>query len=222
MWPHCIAFDFDGTLVDSAPGVLSALAHALTQNGMQAQVALTTDIIGPPLRHTLALISGTNQPALLDGLAQAFKQHYDSESCRLTPPYPGIVHLLDELRRHATPLLLVTNKRGLPTRLILSQLSWLSRFVGLYCLDEHPDCADKAALLTKALHSHEQDPATTPYVGDTEGDAQAAAANGMPMIWAAWGYGGMPAPRHTIARTPDELWMLLSSAPPRESSCPAP
>lgn len=210
--PRAIAFDFDGTLVDSAPGILSGMALALEKNQIQPAVPLDAGIIGPPLRATLALVSGQEDDALLDRLVADFKQCYDGSGYRATAPYPGIGAALAQLVERGHALYLATNKRGTPTRLILDHFGWTPLFSAVYALDEHADCADKKQMLAKMLADHHLSASTTPYVGDTDADAAAARHNGMPYIHVAWGYGENPA-QGSICHNGAELASLLESAP---------
>lgn len=205
---RAIAFDFDGTLVDSAPGILSGLRLALEKNRIDPAVPLDAGLIGPPLRATLARLAGSDDGALLDTLAADFKRCYDGGGYRDTRVYPGIGEALAALRQRAYTLYLATNKRGAPTRLILDHLGWTPLFAGIYCLDEHPGCENKAQMLGEILARHALPAADTPYVGDTEGDAQAARHHGMPYIHAAWGY-GEPAAARSICAQPAELLAAL-------------
>lgn len=186
----CVVFDFDGTLVDSAPGILTAMGLALKEHNIPPRVALEPGIIGPPLLKTLALISGTNDDAILTALAASFKRHYDGYGYRETVPYDGIDQTLRELKAAGMTLMLATNKRGAPTRLILDYLDWVAVFDAVYCLDEYPDCKNKEGMLTRLLLEQNLAPASSPYVGDTDGDRLAAQANGMPFVYVMWGYGG--------------------------------
>lgn len=207
----CVVFDFDGTLVDSAPGILTAMGLALEAHGMAPKVALEPGIIGPPLLKTLSLVSGKNDDATLATLAASFKQHYDGQGYRDTVAYDGIDQALRELHSYGTRLMLATNKRGAPTRLILDYLDWVSLFDAVYCLDEYPDCANKGSMLARLIAERELVPANTHYVGDTDGDRQAAQANRMPFVYVTWGYGSEPAASNDAActHTAEELSAYL-------------
>jgi phosphoglycolate phosphatase len=212
---RAVAFDFDGTLVDSAPSILKSMALALAENQLDPVIPLHDGIIGPPLRTTLALISGSQDAAQLDRLAADFKRCYDSGGYRETRPYPGIDDALRYLHEQGITLYLATNKRGTPTRLILNHFGWMPWFSSIYCLDEHPDCSGKKQMLGKILDEQRLSPARTPYVGDTEADADAARAQDMPYIHVAWGYG--PDRSTTIGGAtcdrPEDLPELLEKAP---------
>lgn len=185
----CVIFDFDGTLVDSAPGILSSITLALAAQGIESRVPLVSEIIGPPLLQTLALVSGIDTPADLAELTTEFKRFYDQEAYRDTIPYPGIDGALRELHQAGIPLHIATNKRARPTRLILDHLGWTTLFESVYCLDENPDCSGKTEMLGKQLKEQSITSGTTLYVGDTNGDALAAKSNHIPFLHVAWGYG---------------------------------
>jgi phosphoglycolate phosphatase len=213
---RAVAFDFDGTLIDSAPSILSGMRYALDKNKIPPIVPLDPDIIGPPLRITLSRISGSTDASLLTQLIADFKHGYDSSGFRDTVAYQGIPELLNRLHGDGCRLYLATNKRGIPTRLILDYLGWHSWFSAVYCLDEHPDCIDKTQLLGKLLLENRLVPSTTPYVGDTESDASAAIHHHMPYLHVAWGYGRqlsqLSSPIYPCS-TPNQLQSLLERSP---------
>ncbi|HEY6896842.1 MAG TPA: HAD hydrolase-like protein [Rhodocyclaceae bacterium] len=216
----CVVFDFDGTLVDSARGILTGMALALQSHHITPRVALEPGIIGPPLLQTLRLISGLEDDTALGALAAEFKRCYDGGGYRNTDPYPGVTGALQELHAYGTPLYLATNKRGTPTRLILDHLGWAPLFSAVYCLDECVDCADKAAMLARLLSSRALAAPNALYVGDTDSDARAAAANGMPYIHVAWGYGGDETNIGTLCSSPEELPALALRLLPQGYACP--
>jgi phosphoglycolate phosphatase len=189
-----VAFDFDGTLVDSAPGIVRSLVLALEKNSIKPAVPVDEGLIGPPLPVLLARLVGRDDANRLDTLLADFRQCYDGGACLEARIYPGIETALVELRRRGYDLYLATNKPGVPTRQLLEHFGWTSLFCGLYCLDEQAGCDNKAQMLGRMLKTHGLAPQQTIYVGDTEGDACSAAIHGIPYIHVAWGYGGATDP----------------------------
>ncbi len=210
---RAIAFDFDGTLVDTAPGILRGISLALDRNRVRPVLPLDRRLIGPPLPVTLAKVAGTDDPHLLDALNGDFIHFYDGGACVDSLAFPGLGETLVELRLRGHGLYLVTNKRGRPTQRILDHLGWSALFKAVYCLDEHADCPGKEQLLAKVIAAHTLGAAATPYVGDTDGDALSARANAMPYIHVAWGYGDLPDPKpDRICTDPGELLSMIGSA----------
>jgi len=192
--PQALLFDFDGTLVDSAPSVLAALEHALRHCGVTPRVPFTPSLIGPPLRRTLATLAGSEDAGLLDQLAAAFRDEYDSRGYRLTAVYPGVPDLLGALHDAGIALYIVTNKRIKPTRLILEHLDWTRWFGGVYALDAlQPAAPHKSALVREVLQRHHLAAEATWMIGDSAEDRQSALANGLRFFAATWGYGSASA-----------------------------
>lgn len=188
--PRTVLFDFDGTLIDSAKSVLASLTHALHAEGVRPRVDLGPHLIGPPLRRTLTTLVGDETPALIERLAQRFREHYDAESYRATEVFEGVPELLQQLRRANIALYIVTNKRVSATRRILEHLGWHDWFRGVYALDAfEPALPHKPAVVAAVLQQHGLAPDFTWMVGDSEEDERAARVNGLPFFAARWGYG---------------------------------
>jgi len=189
--PAAILFDFDGTLIDSATSVLAGLQHALTSASIEARCALDASIIGPPLRLTLAKLAGSDEPTLIDRLASAFREHYDTDGYKHTEVYEGVSAMLQTLHDAGIALYIVTNKRILPTLRILDHLGWRDWFEAVYALDAlQPPAANKPQLVASVMQKHTLVADHTWMVGDSEEDRRSAEANALRFFAASWGYGG--------------------------------
>lgn len=185
-----ILFDFDGTLVDSAPAILVCFSRVLQKHGLKACRSIDTSLIGPPLRQTLAALVGQSDPVLLDTLSASFKEIYDTEACLETPAYVGCQATLEHLFEQGFNLAIATNKRLFPTQKIITALGWEHLFIEVFASDSHPGCyVDKSGMVASLLHTRAIPSQAAIYIGDTEGDSQAAAANGIDFWPVAWGYG---------------------------------
>ena len=188
---NSVIFDLDGTLVDSADGILASFAAAFEHCDRTPVQALGPHIIGPPLLPTLCLLAGTDEASVLDPLAAAFKAHYDSAGFRETRVYPGVDAMLKKLAPTQLQLYIATNKRQLPTGRIIDHLQWRPYFQAIYSLDSpRPALPSKGALIQHLLHAHGLPAAATLYVGDRDDDAVASAQAGTPFFHATWGYEG--------------------------------
>ncbi len=147
-----VLFDLDGTLIDSAPAILASFRQAFETTGVAPARSIDEDIIGPPLMEALALLCDSTDPALLERLAAAFKAGYDTSGYRATQAYAGVGEMLRELRAGGQRLSIATNKRILPTRLILDHLGWRDLFEAVYALDLfEPRLPHKAAMVGRLL-----------------------------------------------------------------------
>lgn len=185
-----LIFDLDGTLIDSAPSILACMEKVIVDAGYTPVLPLQVGLIGPPLMSTLATITGSSDSKLLQTLAAAFKDRYDSEGLRSTTPYPGIPDTLRQLHARGMKLHLATNKRSRPTLAILAMLGWHELFLSVTCQDSvTPGYAHKTLMLEHQLAEQGIDPSGAVYIGDTREDGSAAAANGLHFIAVDWGYG---------------------------------
>lgn len=185
-----IIFDLDGTLIDSAPSILSSLAMVLDEAGIASRAPLTSSLIGPPLQETLSILTGVHDPDLIHTYVESFKRHYDGGGYKETRVYSGVAEMLVVLRSSGFSLHLATNKRYAPTMLILDYLGWGSFFQSVYALDLFdPRLPDKSALLGALLDEHALLPGDAIYIGDKAEDGQAAEKNDLEFLGVAWGYG---------------------------------
>ncbi|MCC9009235.1 HAD family hydrolase [Pseudomonas putida] len=203
-----VLFDFDGTLVDSAPAILACFARVLKAHGLQAMYPIDASLIGPPLRQTLATLSGSSDAALLDALSASFKDIYDAEACLETAAYAGCQVALEQLHQQGFNLSIATNKRLLPTQRIIAALGWQGLFSEVYASDSYPDrYSDKAGMIAALLEDGGIAAQSALYIGDTVADGRAAAANGVEFWPVAWGYGQfasheqpLPSPQQLLER----------------------
>lgn len=213
-----IIFDLDGTLIDSSKSILAGFAGAFAAEGLSPAVALAPEIIGPPLKETLAMLAGSRDVVLVDRLAGHFKAHYDNVGYRETTVFAGIPEMLAGLAEMGVPLHIATNKRLIPTRRILDHLGWTAYFRTVRALDAwSPAAANKAEMIARQLREEALTPASTLYVGDREEDFFAARANHLPFALAAWGYGGAPEIAEcTPLKRPAELLTLAARGRPAD------
>ena len=200
-----IIFDLDGTLIDSAPAILASFREVFAAAGIQPVRPIDESVIGPPLKETLALITGSEDVQLLADLAARFAAIYDTTGLLATRAYAGVDALLRQLAGSGLALSIATNKRIFPTRKILEHLGWAAIFRHVYALDLFdPRLPDKATMIGRLLLDQRIPREQTIYVGDREEDGLAARDNDLPFLAATWGYGSL---------TPQEIqpgWGLLA------------
>lgn len=184
-----ILFDLDGTLIDSAPGIIAGFSAALLQNGVSPICELSEELIGPPLDETLRIISGISDLVILNKLADSFKEHYDGAGYKKTLLFEGVNDMLHTLHASGYTLHIATNKRLKPTLLILEYFGWSKIFTSTYALDSAgPRYTNKIEMLSHQLNEQEISPKTAVYVGDSKGDRIASEKNNLHFIQADWGY----------------------------------
>jgi phosphoglycolate phosphatase len=184
-----IIFDLDGTLVDSAPPILSCLKNALENEGISPVIPISHSIVGPPLRETLQLISGEKDDYILSKLVDHFKKYYDTVAFKDTKKFDGISKLLKDLSSQDVHLYIATNKRLKPTELILDYFNWSNYFDAVYASDSRsPSFSNKSEMIKVLLQDYKICSKLAIYVGDRIDDMRAAENNQIEFIAALWGY----------------------------------
>lgn len=213
-----IIFDLDGTLIDSAPGIIGCFRQILEDRALQTVRPLDDSLIGPPLRDTLRALTGlADDDHRLDLLVEDFKSHYDRAACLTTPAYAGITPALEALKARGINLHIATNKRILPTQRIVENLGWEELFTSVYARDSFsPPLKSKAQLIQRLLLEQGISADHSIYVGDTQEDGKSARENEMPFWAVLWGYGQFDEDEenaflHRLA-TPAELVSTLNHA----------
>ncbi len=184
-----VLFDLDGTLVDSAPGIMAGFSIALSLHGVVPACELSKAVIGPPLDETLRTISGISDAAMLEDLAASFRAYYDEKGYQKTLLFEGVDDMLLSLLDRGYNLHITTNKRLKPTMLILDYFGWKKIFSSVCALDSiQPRYKNKTEMLSNQLIQQGIAPKNAVYVGDSEGDRIAAQENSLYFIRADWGY----------------------------------
>ncbi|MBC7618347.1 MAG: HAD family hydrolase [Candidatus Saccharibacteria bacterium] len=188
---NSVIFGLDGTLIDSAPGILQSFAVAFEKNGITPRLPWSTALIGPPLHEIISMQCGSQDSTLLELIKAAFIDSYDSEGFRLSTPFSGIQTMLEKLSSKNIKLFIATNKRIKPTQYILSHLNWRSKFQGVFGIDSiaSPQTFDKNTVIQHITSQFKLSYKRTLYVGDRYEDYQAATAAGIDFALAAWGFG---------------------------------
>jgi phosphoglycolate phosphatase len=231
-----IAFDLDGTLIDSAGGIAHALNAALADEGLPAFALDTVRAwIGDGPDALIARALATRELAAIDTYELAVRLRRGFDTATLHAPmlgnvvFDGIHRTVAELATQR-PLVVVTNKPTPLARAVLQEAGLLRFFESVHGADTPLQRKPSPLLLRQAAHALGVAPGRVLMVGDGAVDIAAALAAGSHAAWAGWGYGPMPgqAPADVWQlATPNELLLQLAMpvAPTtnidsRRSSCP--
>ena len=211
MTPKAILFDLDGTLTDSAEGIINSVTLALTHFGLPVpDREYMKAFVGPPLRGIL--ISHGVRPEDVEEAMTIFRSRYLTVGKYENKPYPGIREMLECLRSHGHKLYVATSKPEIQAVDILEHFD-LARYFDLIAGAAMDKARDTKAAVIAYLLEQAGDMTQAVMVGDTAFDVTGAAAHGIPTIGVAWGYGKVAemeaAGAAAIAKDPGELLALL-------------
>jgi phosphoglycolate phosphatase len=130
---EAIVWDLDGTLVDSAPDLASALNGVLDMRGFAGHsLATVRTMIGngvPKLvERGFNAVGIPPDPAQLEVLVSLFVKEYTACATENTRPYPHVVETLERLRAMNLPMGVCTNKPEDFARQILVDLGLSAYF----------------------------------------------------------------------------------------------
>ncbi|MEQ8434185.1 MAG: HAD-IA family hydrolase [Oceanicaulis sp.] len=192
-----IAFDLDGTLVDTAPDLVRALNAAVVADGLEpVPIAAVRAMVG---RGARALIRRAYERAgapdlsdeALEQRLDVFMDSYRAGIADLSRPFDGVLEALDLFAESGAELSVCTNKPTSLARALLETLGMAERFVRITGPEDTPEKKPDPRHLESAIGGKADD--RTVLVGDSEPDAQAARAAGAWCVIFEDGYSEKPA-----------------------------
>ncbi|MFC1778371.1 phosphoglycolate phosphatase [Pseudomonadota bacterium] len=195
--PTAIVWDLDGTLVDSAPDLASALNTVLDMRGFfTLSINEVRAMIGngvPKLVergfNAVGVRLDTDQ---LDELVAIFAKQYAACATERTRPYPHIVETLEEIHAMNIPMGVCTNKPEAFTRQILEGLGLAKYFSSVVGGDSTSTRKPDPQPVLACLRGLVSEPASSLMIGDSVHDVHAAHAAGVTIGVVPWGYRSAP------------------------------
>lgn len=201
-----IAFDLDGTLVESAPDLIGAVNAILIAEGFEPLPyhegrPLISRGARRVLQYGLAAAGAQDPAARADALFDRFLAHYCAHIADESRPFPGVVGALKVLKAAGAKLVVCTNKPTDLSRSLLVELDMAGLIDDVVGVDAVSAIKPDAAHLIEAVAAVGGDLARALMVGDADTDAGCARAAGTPLILVDFGYTEIPA----AALAPDIL-----------------
>lgn len=189
MKPESLIFDIDGTLWDSRALVAEGYNIQLEKEGLSH---LKVDAA------RLKALFGKVMTEIADELFPGFppEERYPlMERCMLTENaylhtnpckigYPGIYETVAELAKDYRLFIVSNSQQGYP-ELCLQKLGIAPYFQGHLCFGDTGTCKGDTIRTLMEKYSITD----CAYIGDTQGDCEAADRAGIPFIWVTYGFG---------------------------------
>lgn len=193
-----IAFDLDGTLVDTAPDLIGTLNFLLAEEGVAPfPLDQARPFIGKGARWLIergfAEAGAPLAPERLPGLFDRFIARYLDHIADESRPYPGCIEALDTLKGAGAKLCVCTNKLTGLSASLLDALGIADRFEVIVGADAAPAIKPDPRHLAAAVDAVGGEMRRAVLVGDAATDAGAARAAGAGLILVSFGYTEIPA-----------------------------
>ena len=187
--PHydAILFDVDGTLIDSAPGILNTLEVVFRDMGVDLTNVNLRRYIGPPLRKSFA--EHFSDPAKIEEATERYRVIYHEKGSHEGGAYPGVPEMLRRLKDAGFTLCTATCKPTEVVTPILEEqgIAGYFAFVGGASMDESRDT--KTDVIRYVLSQPALQGKRVLMVGDRSDDLQGAANCGLDAAGVLYGYG---------------------------------
>jgi phosphoglycolate phosphatase len=169
-----LAFDWDGTLIDSIGWIVQCLQYAARTCGEEEPGdAAARGVIGLSLTNAFGTLFPLSSPAERQALIAGYRELYFSHATRPEDLFPGVAEMLEQFRSRGYRLAVATGKATDGLRLALEG-------AGVASLFDATRCAEQTASKPDPLMLHEimtdlgAAPERVLMVGDSVHDLQMA------------------------------------------------
>jgi phosphoglycolate phosphatase len=195
--PGTVVFDLDGTLVDTAPDLISALNHVLEREGLPpVPLHSARNMIGAGARRLIERgLELEGRSVGLDDITRLtgdFIDYYAAHIADASRPFDGLEGALDDLETRGYRLAVCTNKLEWLSKLLLDQLGLSSRFSAICGADTFGVSKPDPAILQQTIARAGGLLSSAIMVGDAGPDIGVARRAGIPVIGVEFGYTDVP------------------------------
>lgn len=182
-------FDMDGTLLDSAPGVVNGFKEALAHFGRPWPEDFDIrPCLGPPLNWSFTVKLDVPSEQVEEAIA-AYREYYGRRGIFEAELYPGVKELLTDLNEAGVQVCLATTKYSVMAEKMMDHfgLRPLIRHAAMATVNQTKSA--KKEMLLDLLERCGGRPREAVMIGDTRYDAEGAVAAGTDFIGVTYGYG---------------------------------
>ena len=209
MKAESLIFDIDGTLWDSRALVAEGYNIQLRREGLERLSVTAEDFLplfGKVMTEIADVIFAELPPEqrypLMDRCMDTENRYLHENPCKIG--YPGIRETLEALAKSHRLFIVSNSQQGYP-ELCIEKLGLTPYISGHLCFGDTG--TEKGETIRRLMEKHHITSAV--YIGDTQGDLDAARQAGIPFVLAAYGFGD-PESWEARIETPEQLLQLFS------------
>lgn len=184
-----LIFDIDGTLWDSRAIVAEGYNLQLEKEGL-SRLAVNAEelrpLFGKVMTEIADILFAEIPPAERYGLMERcmLTENAHIRSCPGPEGYPGVRQTMEALAKTHRLFIVSNSQQGYP-ELCMGKLGIAPYFQGHLCFGDTG--TGKGQTIRTLMEKYGITSAV--YIGDTQGDRDAATEAGIPFLWAAYGFG---------------------------------
>lgn len=203
-----VLFDLDGTLTESAPGIINSVKYAFSHYGITDYDEKELEsFVGPPLTDSFMRYCGFSAEKAAEAV-EVYREYFREKGMFENSVYPGVRECLEKLKANGLRLGVATSKPKPFCDAILKRFGLFDFFEVIEGIPLDGEGMTKTEVISKAISAFGS-PASAEIVmvGDRQYDVEGAADNGIACIGVLYGYGSRKelAEAYKVCRTPEEV-----------------
>ncbi len=183
-----VVFDLDGTLTDSALGIINTIKYSLDKMNVDYSNVNLNTFIGPPLLDSYMNELGMTKKDALKAI-DYYQERFSTIGKFENKVYDGIIEMLEKLKSVGYTLLIATTKPEIFAIEIAKHFNFYNYFDVITGGSLDQKLSDKAEILDIALNRNNTDRSSAIMVGDRMHDVIGAHKNNLSCIGITYGYG---------------------------------
>ena len=190
----CVAFDLDGTLIDSGPDLLDSLNFVLQKNHLNTiDSSIIGNLVGggaeAMIRRGYAYLNKKLEEKIIPELINQFLEYYESNCTKKTKLYPNILEILKSIKEKEIKICICTNKRQYLAEKIIKELQIDNFFDVIVGSQKSVQLKPSTEMLEIFLKKLLLKPKDVIFIGDSTKDIIPANILGMTSVFVKYGYG---------------------------------
>lgn len=184
-----LLFDLDGTLTDSADGIINSIKYSRDVLGLGEPDCSYFVFVGPPLMESYTVHFGLSEEKAREAI-NVYRERYSRIGWKENRVYDGVEKMLKELKAKGKMLLVATSKPEKFARQILEYFGLDKYFDFIGGCDLEGKLATKADVINYVFEAvNIADKSKAIMIGDRYHDVYGAKNAGIECIGVTYGYG---------------------------------
>ncbi len=209
-----IFFDFDGTIVDSAPGIKESVKYALSYFGIEeTREEMLNLFIGPPLFDAFSEHYNMNKEDA-DKAVEKYRENYNGNNAmEHFLVYDGVEEMLKTLKSEGFTLCIASAKPTPYIKKMLESVDLAKYFYFINGASFDETKRTKSAVIKETIEVNNFPKERILMVGDRENDVTGARKCGIDILGVLYGYGDekelCDAGCEKLAKTPEDVVKII-------------
>lgn len=209
-------FDLDGTITDSAPGIVNSVIYALKKFGIEeTDREKLLQFIGPPLTESFHRFYGFTEEESWNAV-EYYREYYAEKGIFECTVYEGLEDALKKIKESGRKILVATSKPEVYAKRIIEHFGLTKYFDYIAGMELDGGRGTKAQVIEYALETCKiKNRDEVLMIGDREHDVFGAESLGIDCVGVLYGFGSREeleraGAKYVISR-PEDLINILES-----------